>query len=67
MNKGKIITEYPIWYTKFSDWRKAQNLSFQLEKIKSLEMLCLGARSQTVAKLMTQAQLNNNENKVSKN
>lgn len=34
MNKGKIITEYWIGPTKYSDWRKAQNLSFQLEKIK---------------------------------
>lgn len=46
--------------------KKAQNLSFQLEKINSLEMLYLGARSWTVAKLMTQAQLYNNENKSPK-
>lgn len=45
MNKGKRTTEHWIECTKFSDLRKAQNPSFQLEKINSLEMLCLEARS----------------------
>lgn len=65
VNKGKIITEYWIGCTTFSDWRKAQDASFQLEEINGSEMLSLGARSWTVAKLVTQAWYKNYENNES--